>query len=120
MMVTCYNRREPIRQHSRASANGSQPSRGLAPDTTGTSFASQTGLAGTAMGASFRTPATGTQNFNRANLLSFQGKCDTIAYHQQYATGVLGNPGFGFGCSYDYGGAPTPIPPGRGTTDVGR
>ena len=35
----------------RSFANGFQPERGLSPDTTGTPFATQTGLAGTALGA---------------------------------------------------------------------
>jgi iron complex outermembrane receptor protein len=120
MAVLSYDKQEALQAHSRSFANGYQPDRGLAPDTTGSAFATQTGAAGTAMGASFRTPTTGTQTFNRANLLSFQGQCDSIQYQQQYAIGALGNPGFRYGCSYDYGGAETLIQPVERTQVVGR
>jgi len=120
MAVISYDEQQALQSHSRSFANGYQPDRGLAPDTTGSPFATQTGAAGTALGATFRTPSTGTQTFNRANLLGFQGKCDTIQYEQAYATTVLGNPGFRFGCSYDYGGAETLIQPVKRTQFVGR
>jgi iron complex outermembrane receptor protein len=72
------------------------------------------------MGASFRTPTTGTQTFNRANLLAFQGKCDTFPNQTQYATTAIGNPGFLYGCSYDYGGAEVLLQPVERTQVVGR
>ena len=92
-------------------ANGFQPERGLSPDTTGTPFATQTGVAGTAIGASYRLPSTGTQTYNRANLLSFQGQCDTIPFMSQYQSALWGSPGARNGCAYDYGGAEVLIQP---------
>jgi iron complex outermembrane receptor protein len=92
-------------------ANGFQPARGLSPDTTGTDFATQTGAAGTALGASFTQPTTGTQTYNRANLLSFQGTCDSIPRQSQYQATLWGNLGFKYGCAYDYGGSEVLIQP---------
>jgi iron complex outermembrane receptor protein len=120
MAVLSYDKQEVLEAHSRSFATGYQPGRGLAPDTTGTPFATQTGLAGTAMGATFRTPATGTQTFNRANLLAFQGRCGDVPNQQAYAVPVLGNPGFGFACSYDYGGSEVLIQPVERTQGVAR
>ena len=104
----------------RSFANGYQPERGLSPDTTGTPFATQTGLAGTAMGASFRLPATGAQTYNRANLLSFQGKCDSVPFMSQYQAALWGSPGFTYGCAFDYGGAEVLIQPLERTNLVAR
>jgi iron complex outermembrane recepter protein len=104
----------------RAFANGFQPARGLSPDTTGTPFATQTGSAGTALGATYTLPATGTQTYNRANLLSFQGKCDSVPFMSQYQAQLWGSPGFGRGCAFDYGGAAVLIQPVERTNLVGR
>lgn len=101
-------------------ANGFQPERGLSPDTTGTPFATQTGAAGTALGASYRLPTTGTQSFNRANLLSFQGKCDSVPTMSQYQAALWGNLGFANGCAFDYGGAEVLIQPVERTNAVAR
>jgi len=120
MVVISYDKQEILNGHDRSFSNGYQPSRGLAPDTTGTQFATQTGAAGTAIGATFRTPATGTQTFNRANLLGFQGNCETFPNQTAYQTAVIGNPGFRFGCAYDYGGAEVLIQPVERTQVVGR
>jgi iron complex outermembrane receptor protein len=119
-VVLSYDKQEILGAHSRSFANGYQPDRGLAPDTTGTQFATQTGLAGTALGATFRTPSTGTQTFNRANLLAFQGRCDSFPNQNVYRTDVIGNPGFRFGCAYDYGGAEVLLQPVERTQVVGR
>ncbi len=109
-----FDKQEALLGRERDFVNGSQPSRGLTPDTTGTPFASQTGGAGTAMGASFvgssnisgifQLPGT-TQTYTRANLLSFQGNCGLIPGMTQYRGDVLG-PSFyasSRGCAYDYG-----------------
>jgi len=72
-----FDKQEILHGRDRGFANGYQPERGLTPDTAGSPFVTQTGLAGTAIGATFRTPEGGTQTFNRANLLSFLGQCDT-------------------------------------------
>ena len=80
MASLTYDEQGKLSGGQRGFVNGFQPSRGLSPDTTGTPFATQTGGAGTAIGSTFTTPnlGTGTQTFNRANLLSFQGACDTL------------------------------------------
>ncbi len=95
----------------RSFANGFQPERGLSPDTTGTPFATQTGAAGTALGATYTLPATGAQTYNRANLLSFQGQCNIIPFQSQYQSALWGSPGFANGCAFDYGGAEVLIQP---------
>ncbi len=94
----------------RAFSNGFQPERGLSPDTTGTPYATQTGVAGTAIGSSFTVPGA-TRTFNRANLLSFQGECDSIPGMSQYQTELWGSPGFTYGCAFDYGGSAVLIQP---------
>ncbi len=104
----------------RAFSNGFQPDRGLSPDTTGTPFATQTGSAGTALGASYRLPTTGTQTYNRANLLSFQGKCDSVPFMSQYQAALWGNLGFARGCAFDYGGSEILIQPVKRTNAVAR
>ena len=100
MGALSYDRQEILNGNQRSFHNGFQPDRGLSPDTTGTPFASQTGSAGTALGASFRTPAGGTQNFNRANLLSFQGNCDSVPTMSQYQSVLWGNLGFRYACQH--------------------
>ena len=105
---------------ARAFSNGFQPERGLSPDTTGTPFATQTGAANTAMGSSFRLPATGAQTYNRANLLSFQDKCGTVSGMSQYQTALWGSPGFRFACAFDYGGSAVLIQPVDRTNLVAR
>ena len=117
---------------SRAFANGFQPERGLSPDTTGTPYATQVGVnvngvPTTALPATFTLPSTGTQNYNRANLLSFQSACDTVPTMSQYQSALWGAPGFRWGCAYDYGGAAVLIQPvdrtnlvARGTMALGR
>ena len=120
MGVLTYDRQEILNGKDRAFSNGYQPSRGLSPDTAGTPFATQTGLAGTAIGATFRTPAGGTQTFNRANLLSFQNNCGAIPGQSQYETAIWNAPGFRYACSYDYGGAEVLIQPVDRTQVVAR
>jgi iron complex outermembrane recepter protein len=69
-----FDRQEVLHSRDRSFSNGYQPARGLSPDTAGTPFATQTGAAGSAIGASFRLP-NDPQSYTRANLLSFQGRC---------------------------------------------
>ena len=118
-MIT-YDKQEVLHGRERSFANGFQPARGLSPDTAGAPFASQTGSAGTAIGATFRTPEGGTQTFNRANLLSFQGKCDLIPTMSQYQFQLWGAPGARYACAYDYGGAEVLIQPVERTQGLGR
>ena len=104
----------------RSFANGFQPARGLSPDTTGTPFATQTGAAGTAIGSSYILPSTGARTYNRANLLSFQGKCDSVPTMSQYQSALWASPGFANACAYDYGGAEVLIQPVERTNFVSR
>jgi len=120
-MIT-YDKQERLSGFERSFANGFQPDRGLSPDTAGAPFASQTGLAGTAIGATFTTPnlGTGTQTFNRANLLSFLGQCDSIENMSQYQFDLWGARGARYACAYDYGGAEVLIQAVERTQGVGR
>ena len=120
MAALSYDKQKILNGNQRSFHNGFQPDRGLSPDTTGTPFASQTGSAGTALGASFRTPSGGTQNYNRANLLSFQGNCDSVPGMSQYQDRLWGNLGFRYGCAFDYGGSEVIIQPVERTQFVGR
>ena len=112
---------------SRAFSNGFQPARGLSPDTAGAPFATQTGAAGTAIGATFTIPSTGAQTYNRANLLSFQNRCDIIPGMSQYQSALWASPGARWACAFDYGGAAVLIQPvdrtnlvARGTMALGK
>lgn len=122
MASLTFDRNERLDAPQRKFVNGYQPDRGLSPDTTGTPFATQTGRAGTAIGSSFRTPnlGTGTQTFNRANLLSFQGKCDTGQQMSQYQYLLWDSPGFRYGCAFDYTGQAVLIQPVDRTNFVSR
>ncbi len=112
MASLTYDQQERLGGYGeRRFANGFQPARGLSPDTTGTPFATQTGAAGTALGATYTRPATGAQTYNRANLLSLQGHCGIIPFQSQYQSALWGSPGFGNGCAFDYGGAQVLIQP---------
>lgn len=101
-----FDRHEILRGNERSFSNGYQPDRGLSPDTAGTPFATQNGLAGTAIGASFRLPSTGTQSYNRANLLSFQGRCaEGGPGMSQFESALWASPGARWACAFDYGGS---------------
>ncbi|MEO5733345.1 MAG: TonB-dependent receptor [Rubrivivax sp.] len=106
-----YDQQKILGGSEREFSNGFQPARGLSPDTTGTPFATQTGAAGTAIGATYRIPSNGTQTYNRANLLSFQGRCDTIPGQSQYQFDLWASPGARYACAFDYGGSAILIQP---------
>jgi iron complex outermembrane receptor protein len=97
----------PLNSSQRSWANGYQPSRGLSPDTTGTPYATQLSGAGTALGASFQVPGS-TNNYLQANLLSLQGKCDSVPGMSQYDTALWASVTSPlrstYSCAYDYGG----------------
>lgn len=115
-----FDRNEVLEGSKRSFSNGFQPDRGLSPDTTGTPFATQTGGANTAIGATYRLPSTGTQTYNRANLLSFQGKCDSITQQSQYQFVLWDSPGFRNACAFDYTGQAILIQPVDRTNFVSR
>jgi iron complex outermembrane receptor protein len=106
-----FERQEILNGKDRSFSNGYQPDRGLSPNTAGTPFATQTGLAGTAMGATFRVPSGGTQTYNRANLYSFTSGCNTYPGMTQFETALWASPGFRFACAWDYGGSEVLIQP---------
>ncbi|MBK7659432.1 MAG: TonB-dependent receptor plug domain-containing protein [Betaproteobacteria bacterium] len=105
MANIAFERQEILDGGERDWSNGYQPGRGLSPDTTGTPYATHTGLAGTAIGSTFRTPSGGTQTYNRANLLAFTTGCDSYPGMTQYDTALWASPGARYGCAYDYGGS---------------
>jgi iron complex outermembrane recepter protein len=115
-----FDRNEVLEGSKRSFSNGFQPDRGLSPDTTGTPFATQTGGANTAIGATYRLPSTGTQTYNRANLLSFQGKCDSITQQTQYQSVLWDSPGFRNACAFDYTGQAILIQPVDRTNFISR
>jgi iron complex outermembrane recepter protein len=115
-----FDRNEVLEGSKRSFSNGFQPDRGLSPDTTGTPFATQTGGANTAIGSTYRLPSTGTQTYNRANLLSFQGKCDSITQQSQYQFVLWDSPGFRNACAFDYTGQAILIQPVDRTNFVSR
>ena len=121
MVNLALDKQEHLNPGQRSFVNGYQPARGLSPDTTGTPFATQTGGAGTAIGASYTLPSTGTQTYNRANLLSFQNACATgHAKMSQYESVLWGSPGFRNACAYDYVGQQVLIQPVERTNLVAR
>ncbi|MEP7069912.1 MAG: TonB-dependent receptor, partial [Usitatibacter sp.] len=120
MASLAFDRQEILHGNERSFSNGFQPDRGLSPDTTGTPFATQTGASGTAIGSSFRLPATGTQSYNRANLLAFAGGCNSYPGMTQYQYQLWDSPGFRFACAFDYGGSAVLIQPVDRTNLVSR
>lgn len=111
MGTLSYDKQDILNSHQRSFVNGFQPERGLSPDTTGTPFATHTGGTGTAIGSSYKLPTTGAQTYNRANLLSFQGKCDSGFGMTQYQSTLWGSPQYGNACAYDYTGQAVLIQP---------
>ena len=127
MASLTFDQQTKLGSGSRSFSNGFQPARGLSPDTTGAPFATQTGSAGTAIGATFTIPSTGTQTYNRANLLSFQNQCDIIPGMSQYQSALWASPGARWACAFDYGGSAVLIQPvdrtnlvARGTLALGK
>ena len=119
MAMISFDKQEVLRGEDRAFANGFQPERGLSPDTVGAPFATQRIQAGSALGANFVLSGS-TQAYSRANLLSFQGRCDTVPEMSQYQYVLWNSPGFRYACAYDYGGAEILIQPVERTQFVGR
>ncbi len=120
MTMFSFDKQEILKGSERSFSNGFQPDRGLSPDTSGAPFATQTGVTGTAIGSSFRLPTTGTQSYNRANLLSFQNQCDIIPGMSQYQSALWNSPGARFACAFDYGGSAILIQPVERTQFVAR
>lgn len=102
MASLTFDRQEVLHSKDRPFSNGYQPGRGLSPDTAGTPYATHTGAAGSAIGASFRLP-NDPQAYTRANLLSFQGRChEGGPLMSQYEWALWATPSFRWACAYDY------------------
>lgn len=102
MGTIAFDRSEILKGSERSFSNGYQPERGLSPDTAGTPFATQTGAANSAIGATFTVPGS-TTLYNRANLLSFQNRCaEGGPMMSQYESVLWGSPAARYACAYDY------------------
>ncbi len=102
MASLSVEKQERLRGSQRDFHNGYQPARGLAPDTTGTPFATINAAAGTALPRAFVLPGS-TQSYNRVNLLSLEGKCDSIPNTYPYRGDITGSNNNNKACAYDYG-----------------
>ena len=99
-----------LRGSQRDFHNGYQPERGLAPDTTGTPFATINAAGGTALPAAFTLPGS-TQSYNRTNLLALDQlgvapgnlSCNSIANTYLYRGDITGATNNNASCVYDYG-----------------
>jgi iron complex outermembrane receptor protein len=97
-----------LRGSQRKFHNGYQPDKGLAPDTTGTPFATVNAAGGTALGGSFT--ANG-QSYNRTNLLALDQlglvagsrSCNDIPNTYLYRGDITGFNNNNASCVYDYG-----------------
>ena len=114
-----YDDQKMLKGVERSFSNANQPDRGLSTDTTGTPFATQTGRPGSAIGASFRLPGN-TQAYTRANLLSFQGKCNTIPGMSQYEYVLNDFAAARYGCTFDTGSTAVLQQPNERTNFVSR
>jgi iron complex outermembrane receptor protein len=115
-----HDRQELLAGADRKFSNGNQPERGLSTDTVGTPFATQTGRSGSALGANFTLPNTGTQQYTRANLLSFQNNCDLIPGMAQYEYILNDFAAARFGCTFDTGSTAVLQQPNERTNVVAR
>jgi iron complex outermembrane recepter protein len=97
-----YDEQAKLTGAQRSFSNGNQPLRGLSTDTTGTPFATQTGRAGSAIGASYKLPGD-AQAYTRANLLAFQGKCASIPGMAPYEYILNDFAAARYGCTFDTG-----------------
>ncbi len=101
MASLTVDRNTKLEGKDRSFHNGFQPERGLAADTSGTPYANLRTGAGTAVPGNFKVDGAGS--YSRFNLLSEQGKCDSISGMAQYQSVLWGNTALGKACTYDYG-----------------
>ena len=93
-----------LRGSQRDFHNGYQPSKGLAPDTTGTPYANVAQAGGTALGTRVTTyPGFPNGSYNRVNLLALQGRCDSVPNQYAYRGDITGFLNAQVACVYDYG-----------------
>jgi iron complex outermembrane receptor protein len=91
-----------LRGSQRSFQNGYQPSRGLAPDTTGAPIANIGVGSGTALSGSFVLPGT-TTSISRIGALNLQNNCTSITDMSPYRGDITGFNSFNKACAYDYG-----------------
>ncbi len=115
-----HDRQALLSGADRSFSNGNQPERGLSTDTVGTPFATQTGRTGSAIGASFTLPSSGSQAFTRANLLSFENNCDLIPGMAQYESVLNDFAAARYGCTFDTGSTAVLQQPNERTNFVAR
>ncbi len=114
-----YDEQSELKGSQRSFSNGNQPERGLSTDTVGTPFATQTGRAGSALGASYLLPGS-TQAYTRANLLSFQNNCASIPGMAQYEYILNDFAAARYGCTFDTGSTSVLMQPNKRVNFVGR
>lgn len=102
MTSLSFDSNSRLRGSHRSFQNGYQPSRGLAPDTTGTPIANIGTGSGTALPGSFTLPGT-TSSINRIGVLNLQGNCASMPDMSPYRGDITGFPNFNRACAYDYG-----------------
>ncbi|NVD96597.1 TonB-dependent receptor [Massilia sp. BJB1822] len=106
MASITHDNNDKLDSRQRGFSNGYQPWRGLSPDSTGTPYATQLADTGSALGTGFTMPGDPTK-YLQANLLSFQGKCDSLPGMSQYASALWPNvtpiTRTKYSCAYDYG-----------------
>ena len=123
MASLTFDNNDKLSGNQRSFNNGYQPARGLSPDTTGTPFANHLPGTGTALGSGFFVGSDPTK-YTQANLLSFQGQCDSIAGMSQYETALWANitspVRTRYSCSYDYGADYAMLPPVERTNLLAR
>ncbi len=104
MMAVSASKNEILNAQDRDFAsNGHMPSIGVAQETIGTPYATQTRLAPSG-GRSSALVRSADARFSNVNLLQLQGKCDTIDNMYPYAANVTGVTSRTYGCSYNYAG----------------
>lgn len=97
-----YDTNNRLRGSQRSFQNGYQPDRGLAPDTTGTPFATIGASSGTALSGYYTLPGDSTR-YNKANLLALQGDCSAGTDMVAYRGDITGFNNNNKACAYDYG-----------------
>ncbi len=102
MVSLSGSRNEALSSRQRDFAsNGHMPALGVAQETVGTPFATQTFQSWAAL----QRPGTSAPiRFNSANLLALNGNCDSVPDMYAYADNVTGVTTRRYGCSYDYAG----------------
>jgi iron complex outermembrane receptor protein len=119
MASLTYDTNDRLRGSQRSFHNGNQPERGLSMDTTGSPYANIGTAGGTAIPSSVRLPGEAFTS-NRFNLLSIQGKCDTVTDQLQYRGDITGFTNASHACAWDYGKAWSMMQPVDRTNLVSR